>query len=114
MDIYKFSNWLTEEMGRQKLSQADLSRSSGLSVAQISRIVNNRSEPSKDALIAIARGLRLPIEIVFQKANIFSANLPPDARVDPTTTELATIALSLGKDQRELLLDIARLMYQRK
>ena len=113
MDTYKFSEWLREELERQGMSQADLVRGSGLSIAQISRIINQRSEPSKDALAAIAHGLRIPPELVFQKANIFSANLPPDARIDPTATEIATITLSLDAENKALLLDVARLLYKR-
>lgn len=70
MDIVGFSEWLQDELERQGLTQADLVRSSGLSTAQISRILNMRSEPSKDALISIAYGLHLPPEIVFRAAGL--------------------------------------------
>lgn len=101
MDTYRFAEWLREELERQGMSQADLVRGSGLSIAQISRIINHRSEPSKDALNAIAHGLRLPANEVFQAAGI----LPPSPELTPLM-ERAIFYLSelLPEDQERVVL----------
>lgn len=81
MDLFAFSEWLRGELERQNMTQADLVQSSGLSVAQISRIINLKSEPSKDALIAIARALDLPPDEVFRAAGILPPT-PPNTELD--------------------------------
>lgn len=114
MDLAAFAEWMREELKRQNMTQADLVRGSGLSVAQISRIMNMRSEPSKDSLTAIAQGFKLPPELVYQKAAIFTASMPPDARIDPVATEMATLFLKLSSQDRDIILTLARYLYARQ
>ena len=109
----KFAAWLREEMDNAGMSQADLVRASHLSTAQISRIMNMQSPPGKKALEGIARALNIPVELVYQKANIFKASFSPNAQVDVLATEIYTIFSRLPEREKILLRDIARLYYKK-
>jgi len=79
-----FGIWLLEELEKRGMSQADLSRSSGITTAQMSRIISGTRGAGKKTLTAIAHALRLPPDLVFEKAGI----LPP-------TTELTLLQRSI-------------------
>lgn len=115
MDIAGFAEWLQSELDNRGMSQADLSRSSGLSRAQVSRILRMKAPAGEKACAGIAQALNIPEELVRQKADLFRA-FPPgmtDIRVDVLTTEVSTILLALPKDEREMVRDIARIFYRR-
>jgi transcriptional regulator with XRE-family HTH domain len=113
MDTIGFSEWLQIEMDRQGLSQSDLVRSSGLSNAHISRILSMQSSAGPRALEAIAKGLRLPPELVYQKARLLETPIT-DASIDILATEVSTILLKLPQPDREIILDLARILYARQ
>ncbi len=70
----KFSDWLFSEMKARDWTQADLARNSGLTRQSISYYFSGRSKlPDNRALEAIAHALRLPPEVVFEKAGILPA-----------------------------------------
>lgn len=68
-----FTEWLLEEMGRQKMSQQSLAQKSGITPAQVSRIISGQRGMGEKSLTAIAHALKLPPDLVFEKAGI----LPP-------------------------------------
>src|SRR3989337_3917156 len=53
--ITDFAEWLEKELIEQKVTQAELSRRSGISPSQISKILNMQSSPGPEACPAIAR-----------------------------------------------------------
>ena len=68
-----FREWLREEIKSRGWKQADLVRESGLDSAVISNIINGKRKVGETTIIAIARALRLPPDLVFQKAGILPA-----------------------------------------
>jgi transcriptional regulator with XRE-family HTH domain len=75
----QFAEWLKDQLKVMDISQAELSRRSGLSVAQISRIVNKISPPGDKAIQLMADALGLPRDLLYRK----SGKLPPEpARTD--------------------------------
>lgn len=96
MKTERFSDWLRKELKTRNWSQADLARHSGISPAQITRIINDDRTAGNDSLLAIAKAFRYPPDFVLRKAGI----LPP-----PLTKEEKEQA---AKD--ELIADIERLM----
>lgn len=68
-----FPQWLSEQLDIKAWNKAELSRRSGVSAPQITRIMNREQSPGKESLIAIARALHLPQETVFRAAGM----LPP-------------------------------------
>lgn len=69
-----FSYWLREEMQKRDWTQADLMRHSGMSNAQISRVLNESREPGNDFLRAVARAFKVSPEIVFRAAGALSTD----------------------------------------
>jgi transcriptional regulator with XRE-family HTH domain len=55
-----FTEWLLEEMGRQKMSQQSLAQKSGITPAQVSRIISGQRGMGEKSLTAIAHALKLP------------------------------------------------------
>ena len=91
-----FPEWLASELLARGLSPADLSRLSGKAQAVISRILNNERKPAPETLEAIARALKLPPALVFEKAGL----LPPDATADLSPIKRALIHL-IGQSEDE-------------
>lgn len=94
----KFGDWLQNEMDSRDMSQADLSRSSGLTTAGVAYLVNGKRNPGQDACIKIAHALRLPPETVFQAAGI----LPARKDVDPWVEEQKFIISQLTGTRRNI------------
>ncbi len=75
-----FDNWLIKQLKERDWSQAELARRSSLTRATISNYVNGRT-PDKVALRKIARALKLPPELVFEKAGLLPPKTPKDALI---------------------------------
>ena len=105
-----FSSWLADILEDRGLSQANLAELSGLSTAQVSRIINRRSFPGKDAIKLIAEALNIPPSQVFKAAG--------DIPYEPTTTEqldeLMHLVVQLTDSDRDLLIDMARMLLDRE
>jgi transcriptional regulator with XRE-family HTH domain len=65
-----FGDWLREELKDRGMSQKDLAVRSGITPAQISRIISGSRGAGEESLSAIARALKLPLETVFRAAGI--------------------------------------------
>ena len=79
-----FSQWLLKELESREWSQVDLSRRSGVSQAQITRVLSGERGVGEKALSAIAHALKLPPEQVFRAAGI----LPPQGDTDEWAEEM--------------------------
>ena len=66
----RFSDWLLNELKSRDMSQSDLARSAGLGSGTISNIMSGNRKVGQDTLTAIARALRLPPALVFEKAGL--------------------------------------------
>lgn len=79
-----FSQWLLSELESREWSQVDLSRKSGVSQAQITRVLSGERGIGEKALSAIASALKLPPEHVFRMAGL----LPPKENADEWVEEM--------------------------
>lgn len=79
-----FRNWLKAELETRNLSQKELAEKSGITPAQISRIISGSRGAGDDAIVAIARALRIPPETVFRAAGIL-----PNRGTDPWLDEMS-------------------------
>ena len=66
----RFGDWLINELNNRHWSQGELARRSGGSTGTISNIMTGRHEASNETITAIAKALRLPVEIVFVGAGL--------------------------------------------
>lgn len=79
-----FISWLDKELIDRKWKPADLAREAKLSSAVVSNILNGHRRIGEKTGNAIARALRLPAELVFEKAGL----LPPKTELTPNKREL--------------------------
>ncbi len=93
-----FGEWLAEELKIRSMNQSDLARASNITTAQISRIISGRRGVGEQALTAIAHALRLPPDLVFEKAGI----LPPKIELSPIKRKLAHLAEDLPDSDVEI------------
>jgi len=94
----KFGSWLTEELKKRDMNQSDLARASNITTAQISRIISGTRGVGEQALTSIAHALRLPPDLVFEKAGI----LPPKTELSPIKRKLAHLAEDLPDSDVEM------------
>ena len=93
----RFAEWLQTEMDKHGWSQSDCARACDLNRAVINKLLNGKSKPQPETLIAIARGFKLPVETAYRAAGL----LPPGPDGDDTTRELIHIFKSLKSPQRK-------------
>lgn len=65
-----FSEWLLEEMRQKKMSQQSLAQKSGITPAQISRIISGQRGLGEKSLRAIAHALNISPITIFRKAGL--------------------------------------------
>lgn len=110
MATIDFPAWLQKELNDRGWTQADLSRFSNLSTAAISRMMTGARGIGPDACLAIANALRIPPEIVFRAAGL----LPPKPDDEVTLEEWLYVLDQLSEEDRDELLNIARLKIERR
>lgn len=99
----KFSKWLSEQMNKADMSQADLARASGLTRSTISYWLSPKSKsPDEAALRKIATAFKLPPELVFEKAGL----LPPKPELSPIKRKLIHVAGDLPDSDVELAIGL--------
>ena len=97
-----FSEWLLIEMKNRDISQAELSKLSGVTPAQISRIISGTREPGTNTLTGIAKAFKLSPEFVFEKAGV----LPPTStqNLSPLKRALMNLAKDMPDSDIEMLI----------
>jgi transcriptional regulator with XRE-family HTH domain len=66
-----FGSWLLNVLREKEISQSELARRAHISKGTVSNLINGTSGIGEDSLIAIAKALNLPPEILFEKAGKF-------------------------------------------
>lgn len=98
----EFGLWLQAELDRRDWTTVFLSKKIGVSQPHISRIIDGTRKPGPSTLAALAKGLDLPPETIFQKAGL----LPPTKEnLDNLEKEWEYLFDQAGNDEerRELL-----------
>lgn len=73
MDKIEFPQWLRQELEKREWSQVDLSRKTGISNAQVTRILSGERGFGVEALVAISNALNISPITIIRKAGL----LPP-------------------------------------
>lgn len=105
-----FTEWLQREMEKRGWNQAELSRRSGVTTAQVSRINTGEQRPGPTVCRAFARALQLPPEEVFRRVGL----LPPTHIHPEGTEEIVYHYVNMSFDDRIRLLAFARILHQMK
>jgi transcriptional regulator with XRE-family HTH domain len=113
MDKTKFSEWLRLELGKRTWSQAELARRSGISAAQITRILSGERGIGEEALSAIASALRLPTEEVYRAAGLLPTKAEADEITERAQHIISTYRLPETRQQALDYLEYLRLQEER-
>ncbi len=103
-----FADWLQQEMNTRGWDQSELARRSGVTTAQVSRLLTGERRPGPAASRKIARAFHLPPEELFRRAGL----LPNAAPRPEGAEELLHLFGELGEDDRTRLLAIARALVE--
>lgn len=96
----RFSNWLLDELKKREMTQSDLARLAKLGSGTISNIMSGNRKVGQDTLTAIAHALKLPVDLVFEKAGL----LPPKVEASPIKRKLAHMAEGLPDSDIEMVI----------
>jgi transcriptional regulator with XRE-family HTH domain len=102
-----FASWLQEELRQRGWNQAELARRSGITTAQVSRLLTGEQHPGPTACRKIARALHIPAEEIFRKAGL----LPPQRQQPEGADELLHLYTDMDDAERARLLTIARALH---
>jgi transcriptional regulator with XRE-family HTH domain len=91
-----FSSWIIDELNKRGLSQAELSRRSGISAGAISHVINGNRQPGIDFCEGIAKAFHLPVEQIFRLAGIF-----PQSQDDEYSKEAAHLVSLMPDDMKQ-------------
>lgn len=94
--------WLTEQMKERSITAAELSRKSGISAQQISRLLAGQRGVSEVSLRAISEALNIPPEVAFRVAGF----LPPLPERTQAHEQLLFLFDRLNDKDRQTVLDM--------
>lgn len=97
MEREKFSDWLLSELKSRGMTQSELARLAGLGSGTISNIMIGNRQVGQDTLAKISHALKLPTDLVFEKAGI----LPSKPELSPVKRKLAHLAEDLPDSDLE-------------
>lgn len=105
-----FSEWLSQKMNLENITQADLARMAGLSTGAISNLINQVRSPSPEALRKIAKALNVSPDRIFRIAGL----LPPESPKDELTEEAEFLFSQLSLYQRRQAVKFIRFLADEK
>lgn len=95
-----FQNWLNDQLKQRKWKPAELARESGLSSAVISNLLNGHRNLGEKTGNAIAHALKLPPDLVFEKAGM----LPAKTELSPLKRTLVNLIKDLPDSDLEMVI----------
>jgi len=93
----RFTEWLQREIDKRGWSQSDCARACELNRAVINKLLNGKCKPQPVTLIAIARGLKIPVEAAYRAAGL----LPAIADGDDSMQEVLHLFKNIQSPQRK-------------
>jgi len=106
-----FSAWLADQLSERGMTQADLSRASGISPTSIANLLNGHRSPGADACSKIAIAFRMPEETIFRIAGIMR---PAKDDLSPKKRQLIHMAEQADDDVVEMALAMLEAAWERK
>ena len=98
--------WLLEKMEEKGMNAAELSRRSGISAPQITRLLSGQRGVSEVSLRAISEALNIPPEVAFRAAGF----LPPVPEKTEAHEQLIYMFDKLNEKDRQTVLDMMRFL----
>jgi transcriptional regulator with XRE-family HTH domain len=106
----EFGLWLQEELIKRGMSQMQLSIKSGVTPAQISRIISGSRGAGEKTLSSIAQGLNIAPETVFRVAGF----LPPKKKMSLDVEGIVFLLEQLPVTERQEIEELIRFKVERK
>jgi transcriptional regulator with XRE-family HTH domain len=103
-------DFLLREMSVKKLVPADITRRSGLSPSQVSKVLNRESPAGSRAIECFAKTLDLPVTILLQ----YAGKLPKLTNSDPREQELVHLFGMMSAENRDDTIDYARMKLEKQ
>ena len=98
--------WLLEKMEEKGMNAAELSRRSGISAPQITRLLSGQRGVSEVSLRAISEALNIPPEVAFRVAGF----LPPLPERTQAHEQLLFLFDRLNDKDRQTILDMMQFL----
>lgn len=98
--------WLLEKMEEKGMNAAELSRRSGISAPQITRLLSGQRGVSEVSLRAISEALNIPPEVAFRVAGF----LPPLPERTQQIEQLVYLFERLNEKDRQTVLDMMQFL----
>lgn len=93
------SQWLKQELNKRGMTQAELSRRSGISPGHITKVLNGERGLGEQALRGIADAFHVPPDIVFRKAGLL-----PELPVNDEMKEELIFLFDMLPDREKLII----------
>jgi transcriptional regulator with XRE-family HTH domain len=104
-----FAEWLLEEMGRKNMSQQTLAQKSGITPAQISRVITGQRGLGEKSLTAIAHALNISPITIFRKAGLL-----PEGGEQVSFEDWQHLITQLTNDEQEEMRAIIEMKIDRR
>lgn len=101
----EFIRWVKDEMDRRNWKQVDLSEHSGISTAQVSRVLHRKQFPGMEFCLGVAKAFDMPETDVIKRAGF----MPKEIDKPPRFDELLYWAAKMPPEELEELIETARL-----
>jgi transcriptional regulator with XRE-family HTH domain len=99
-----FADWLQQTLDERGMNQLDLAKVAEVGSGSISDVISGRRKVGRNLATAIAKGLKLPPEFVFQKAGF----LPPDKEHSDEINQILHEIEGMSKEEQEEILSYIR------
>ena len=107
MNSVEFASWLQQEMNKRGLSNSELARRAGVTRGAIGNVLRGDRNVGSELCLAIAKGLKIPADVIFQKAGLLPSNSTDD---DPLAREVDFLLTQMTPAQRESALKFMRFL----
>ena len=97
-----FSEWLTDILAEKEIKPVELARLAKIDPGVVTRIIKAERSATPKTLEAIAHALKLPVDLVYEKAGI----LPQKAELSPIKRKLLHASDGLPDSDVELALSL--------
>ncbi len=103
-----FADWLEGEMGRRRISQAELARRGGISQAAVSLVLKRKRQAGRDLCYAVAAAFEMDEEEVMRLAGL----LPKRRKPEPIEEHITREVQKLNRRRQEMVRDYVALQRQ--
>jgi transcriptional regulator with XRE-family HTH domain len=105
-----YIDWIEGELRKREWSRSDLSRKSGITTAQISRVLNGDQNPGHVFHEGMARAFNVPLETVLRAAKV----LQPVSERDALKEDFNLNFNDLTPDEQRIVASIVKGMKEAK